>query len=103
LSLKNGAFFDSRKTTNQLHLRLDKHTGLMMPILQIGTRSFHADAHRVTAEAELMFRMSPEQRRYRIEAAKTKLVRAVAETGDEASAAAREAVATLLSQGIFAI
>jgi hypothetical protein len=75
-----------------------------MPMLQIGTRTFHADAERVTSEAERMFRLSPERRRHRLEAAKTRLVRAVTtEHGSEASAAARAAAATILSQGIFAI
>jgi hypothetical protein len=78
--------------------------GFAMPTLQIGTRIFHADAQRVASEAERMFRMSPERRRHRLEAAKTKLVRAVAsEHGNEATAAARAAAATILSQGIAAI
>jgi hypothetical protein len=75
----------------------------MMPTLRIGTRTFHADARRVTTEAERMFRMSPERRRHRVEAAKTKLVKAVSSKKGENAAAAREAAATLLSQGIFAI
>lgn len=75
-----------------------------MPMLQIGTRTFHADAERVASEAERMFRMSPERRRHRLEAAKTKLARAIAaERGSESSAAARAAAATILSQGIVAI
>jgi hypothetical protein len=73
-----------------------------MPMLQIGTRVFHADDASVAQEAERMFRLSPERRRYRVEAAKSKLVRAV-EAEAEAGAAARHAAATILSQGITAI
>jgi hypothetical protein len=75
-----------------------------MRTLRIGTRTFEADEARVASEAERMFRMSPERRRYRLEAAKTRLVRAVAaEHGGEATGAARAAAATILSQGIDAI
>jgi hypothetical protein len=75
-----------------------------MRMLRIGTRTFEADEARIASEAERMFRMSPERRRYRLEAAKTRLVRAVAaEHGSEAAGAARAAAATILSQGIDAI
>jgi hypothetical protein len=73
-----------------------------MPMLQIGTRTFHADEGSVAQEAERMFRLSPERRRYRLDAAKSKLVRAVAADADT-GAAARHAAATILSQGITSI
>lgn len=84
-------------------LGLAEKEGFAMPTLRIGTRTFHAEAHRVTAEAERMFKMSPERRRHRVEAAKTKLVKAVGSENGDNAAAAREAAATLLSQGIVAI
>ena len=75
-----------------------------MPMLRIGTRAFHAEPARVANEAERMFKLSPDRRRHRLEAAKTKLVRAIdaAEDGD-ASAAASAAAAIILSQGIDSI
>jgi hypothetical protein len=72
-----------------------------MPTLTIGTRRFHADAWRVARAAEKMFSLSEEQRRYRIERAKTRIARAV-DAGREGEVVA-DAAAALISQGITAI
>ena len=69
-----------------------------MPTLTIGTRRFRADAWRVARAAEKMFSLTEEQRRYRIERAKTELVRSV-DAGREGEAVA-DAAAALISQGI---
>jgi len=71
-----------------------------MQQLTIGTRVFRTEERSVVAEAERMFRLSAEQRRYRIEAAKTRIARSVDRERDDAGVAVREAVATLLSQNI---
>jgi hypothetical protein len=69
-----------------------------MPTLTIGTRRFHADDWRVTRAAEKMFPLSEEQRRYRIERAKTRIVRSIdAGRQDEV---VEDAAAALISQGI---
>ena len=69
-----------------------------MPTLIIGTRRFHADDWRVARAAEKMFPLSEEQRRHRIERAKTQIARSV-DAGREGEAVA-EAAAALISQGI---
>jgi hypothetical protein len=71
-----------------------------VPSLRIGTRVFDADARRVAAEAERMFRLSPERRAHALDAAKTRLVRAVGAEREAADGAVRRAAATILSQGI---
>jgi hypothetical protein len=72
-----------------------------MPTLTIGTRRFETDEARVHRSAEQMFRLTPAQREYRIERAKTRLVRE-ADAGREGSVVA-DAAATLISEGITEI
>jgi hypothetical protein len=75
-----------------------------MPTLIIGTRRFHADRHSVERAAQRMFRMTDAQRRHRLEAAKTQLVRAVDAAPDGvAPGSVRRAAATILAQGISEI
>jgi hypothetical protein len=71
-----------------------------MQQLTIGTRVFRTEERRVVEEAERMFRLTAAQRRYRIEAAKTRIARSVDREREEGGAAVRQAVATLLSQNI---
>jgi hypothetical protein len=69
-----------------------------MPTLIIGTRRFHADEWRVARAAEKMFSLSEQQRRYRIERAKSRIARSIdAEREGEVVA---DAAAELISQGI---
>lgn len=72
-----------------------------MATLKIGTRSYTASDRRITRQAVRMFKMIPEQRDHRIEAAKTQLVRSA--QGSQSAgvlAAERQAAAIILSQGI---
>jgi hypothetical protein len=71
-----------------------------MPTLTIGTRRFTTDDSLVVVEAERMFRLNPDQRRRRLEAAKTQLARAAGEDLAAAGAIIRRTAATILSQGI---
>ncbi len=72
-----------------------------MPTLTVGTRSYEVSDPRVTRQAVRMFKMSPERRQYRIEAAKTQLVRAAQGSQSEGVVAAeKQAAAILLSQGV---
>jgi hypothetical protein len=74
-----------------------------MPKLRIGTRVFDADSRLVVAEAERMFKLSPVRRQHRLDAAKTRLSRAVAAERDASDGEVRSAAATILSQGIAEI
>jgi hypothetical protein len=75
-----------------------------MPTLRIGTRTFETDEGSLNRAAERMFRLSPPQRRYRVEKAKTRLARACAEErAAPGNPIVVEAVATILSQGITEI
>ena len=72
-----------------------------MPILTLGTRSYDVSEDRVRRQAERMFKMNAERRNHRLDRAKTQLARSARETDSEgAAAAAKEAAAVLLSQGI---
>ncbi len=72
-----------------------------MPTLILGTRSYEVSAPRITRQAVRMFKMSPERRNHRVEAAKTQLVRSARGSQSAgALAAAKKAAAILLSQGI---
>ncbi len=72
-----------------------------MPALTVGTRSYAASASRIARQAVRMFKMSPERRKHRIEAAKTQLVRSAQGSQSAGTLAAeKEAAAILLSQGI---
>jgi hypothetical protein len=66
--------------------------------LKIGLRRFGAVEWRVRQERERLFRMQPEQRRHRVDAAKSEIARLV-NAGAAAPALARP-VAILLSAGI---
>ena len=75
-----------------------------MPTLTVGKRSYQVSEPRVTRQAVRMFKMSPEQRNHRVEAAKTQLVRAA--QGSQSAgvlAAEKQAAAILLSQGVTEI
>jgi hypothetical protein len=75
-----------------------------MATLKIGTRVFHAEDRQVMIETERMFRLTDEQRRYRLDAAKTRLARVIgAEREEVADRRIAHAAATLLSQGIAEI
>ena len=72
-----------------------------MPTLIVGTRSYEVSDPRVTRQAVRMFKMKPERRNHRVEAAKTQLVRAA--QGSQSAgvlAAEKQAAAILLSQGV---
>ena len=72
-----------------------------MPTLILGTRSYEVSEHRVRRQSERMFKMSAEQRNHRLDRAKTQLARSAREAdSDGAAAAAKQAAAILLSQGI---
>jgi hypothetical protein len=72
-----------------------------MPTLTVGTRSYQVSDPRVTRQDVRMFKMSPERRKHRIEAAKTQLVRSAQRTQlAGAVGAEKQAAAILLSQGI---
>ena len=72
-----------------------------MPTLTLGTRSYEVSDDRVRRQSERMFKMNAEQRNHRLDRAKTQLARSARETdSDGAAAAAKEAAAILLSQGI---
>lgn len=75
-----------------------------MPMLSVGTRSYQVSEHRVRRQSERMFKMNAERRNHRLDRAKTQLARSAREAdSDGAAAAAKEAAAILLSQGINAI
>ena len=72
-----------------------------MPTLTVGTRSYQVSDPRVTRQAVRMFKMKPERRNHRVEAAKTQLARAA--QGSQSPgvlAAEKRAAAILLSQGV---
>ena len=72
-----------------------------MPALSVGTRSYEVSEHRVRRQSERMFKMSAEQRNHRLDRAKTQLARSARDAdSDGAAAAAKQAAAILLSQGI---
>ncbi len=72
-----------------------------MPTLSVGTRSYEVSEPRVRRQSERMFKMSAEQRNHRLDRAKTQLARSARDAdSDGAAAAAKEAAAILLSQGI---
>lgn len=72
-----------------------------MPTLTVGKRSYEVSEHRVTRQSERMFKMNAEQKNQRIDRAKTQLARWARDVDtDGAAAAAKEAAAILLSQGI---
>ena len=72
-----------------------------MPTLSVGTRSYEVSEHRVRRQSERMFKMSAEQRNHRLDRAKTQLARSARDAdSDGAAAAAKQAAAILLSQGI---
>jgi hypothetical protein len=68
-----------------------------MKQLIIGTRRFTADEASIGREAERLWRLSPERRGSRIEAAKNEIVRQIAAGGTDGL---RRPVAVLLSAGI---
>jgi hypothetical protein len=72
-----------------------------MPTLTVGKRSYQVSDPRVTRQAVRMFKMNPERRSHRVEAAKTQLVRAAQGSKSEGVVAAeRRAAAILLCQGV---
>jgi hypothetical protein len=72
-----------------------------MPTLTLGTRSYEVSEHRMRRQSERMFKMNAERRNHRLDRAKTLLARSAREAdSDGAAAAAKEAAAILLSQGI---
>ena len=72
-----------------------------MPTLMLGTRSYEVSERRVRQQSERMFKMTAERRNHRLDHAKTQLARSAQEAdSDGAAAAAKEAAAILLSQGI---
>ena len=72
-----------------------------MPTLTVGKRSYEVSEHRVTRQSERMFKMSAERRNQRLDRAKTQLVRSARDAeSDGAAAAAKEAAAIILSQGV---
>jgi hypothetical protein len=72
-----------------------------MPTLTLGTRAYQVSEHRVRRQSERMFKMSAERRNHRLDRAKTQLARSARDAdSDGAAAAAKEAAAILLSQGI---
>jgi hypothetical protein len=72
-----------------------------MPTLTLGKRSYDASEKRVIRQADRMFKMSPERRTYCVDRAKTELARSARDTGAPgATAAAKQAAAVILSQGI---
>lgn len=76
---------------------------MKLQVLKIGTRSFEASEERVSREGDRMFKMNPEKRARRADAAKTRLSRAVGASGFEAdkrNGAVKQATAILLCQGV---
>jgi hypothetical protein len=72
-----------------------------MPTLTVGTRSYTVSEPRVTRQAVRMFKMSPERRDHRVDAAKTQLARSAQGSKSEGVVAAeKQAAAILLSQGV---
>ena len=72
-----------------------------MATLTVGKRSYEVSEHRVTRQSERMFKMSADQKDQRLDRAKTQLARSARDAdSDGAAAAAKEAAAILLSQGI---
>ena len=72
-----------------------------MPTLTLGKRSYEASENRVIRQAIRMFKISPERRKHRVERAKTQLARAARDKDAPGTiAAAKQAAAVLLSQGI---
>jgi hypothetical protein len=72
-----------------------------MPTLSVGARSYEVSEHRVRRQSERMFKMSAERRNHRLDRAKMQLARSAREADSEnAAAAAKEAAAIMLSQGI---
>ncbi len=72
-----------------------------MPTLTVGTRSYTVSEPRVTRQAVRMFKMSPERRDHRVDAAKTQLARSAQGSQSEGVVAAeKQAAAILLSQGV---
>jgi hypothetical protein len=72
-----------------------------MPTLTLGKRSYDVGEGRLIRQAVRMFKMSPELRSYRVDRAKTQLARSARDTdAPGATAAAKQAAAILLSQGI---
>ena len=72
-----------------------------MLTLTVGTRSYQVSDPRVTRQAVRMFKMSPERRDHRVEAAKTQLARSARRSQSEGVVAAeKQAAAILLSQGV---
>lgn len=72
-----------------------------MPTLTLGTRSYQVSEDRVRRQAERMFKMTLARRNCRVDTAKTKLARSAQDNEPAgAAAAAKNAAATLLSQGI---
>jgi len=73
----------------------------IMSVLTVGTRSYQVNEHRVRRQAERMFKMTAEQRAHRLDSAKNRLARSARDKDSAgATAAAKEAAAILLSQGI---
>ena len=72
-----------------------------MSTLIVGTRTYEVSEHRVRRQAERMFKMTPDRRSHRLDGAKTRLARAARdEDSAGTTAAAKQAAAILLSQGI---
>ena len=72
-----------------------------MPTLSVGTRSYEVSEHRVRRQSERMFKVTVEQRNHRVDRAKTQLARSARDKDSYgAAAAAKQAAAILLSQGI---
>lgn len=72
-----------------------------MATLTVGTRSYEVREHRVRRQSERMFTMSAERRTHRLNRAKIQLARSAGDGHSPgATAAAKNAAAILLSQGI---
>jgi hypothetical protein len=75
-----------------------------MPVLSIGTRTYEVSRSHVARLADRWFKMSPERRDHRVEAAKTQLAKTARDKETpHAAKAANHAAAVLLSQGISEI
>ena len=75
-----------------------------MPTLILGKRRYEVSEDRVIRHAVRLFKMSPERRKHRVDRAKDQLARSArAEDAPGARAAAKEAAAILLCQGISEI
>jgi hypothetical protein len=67
-----------------------------MPTLTVGTRTYGVSDPRVTRQVVRMFKMNPERRKYRVDAAKTELVRSAQGSQSAGALAAEKQAAAIL-------